>query len=200
MMTSHSGTEVSPQSRPRAREGLRIARFLMVLSSLAPLFILWAISGIKLFPHEYVAIGAGTLGVIPTLFLLYRFHTAKKEHDKQPLTIEATEDHRGYVLTYLFAILLPFYRDTIDTYFEFAAMLTALVIVVCLFLHLNYHYINLLFAFRGYRVVMVHPEPMGGRYARTTSFAIITRRNNLQPGEVISAYRLSNTVYVEEDQ
>ena len=171
----------------------------MVLSSIAPLFVLWAIRGIDLFPHLYVAIVAIACAIVPTAYLAFRYRTAQKEDDKYPLTIEGTEDHRGHVLTYLFAILLPFYRDTIDSYFDFAAILAALAIVVFLFWHLNYHYVNLLFAIKGYHVIMVYPEASRGSYGRTTRCAVITRRDSLLPGEQITAYRLSNAVYVAED-
>lgn len=185
--------------RRQTREGLIPERLAMVLSSLAPLFILWAIRGIDLFPHLWVAIGATLAGVVPTALLVYRCRTAKRENDKETLTVETAENQQGYVLTYLFAILLPFYRDTIDSPVEFAAMLTALSIIVFLFYHLNYHYINVLFALRGYRVIAVHPDAAAGKYGRTTSFAVITRRHNLLPKDRIIAYRLSNTVYLEED-
>ena len=188
--------------RRQTREGLIPERLAMVLSSLAPLFVLWAIRGIDLFPHLWVAVGAILAGVVaPTALLVYRCRTAKRENDQEALTVETAENQQGYVLTYLFAILLPFYRDTIDSYFEFAAMLTALSIIVFLFYHLNYHYINVLFTLRGYRVIAVHPDPdaVAGKYGRTTSFAVITRRHNLLPKDRIIAYRLSNTVYLEED-
>lgn len=199
MTTSQERIGARSRSRPtqRAGEGLRFARFMMVLSSLAPLFLLWAIRGIDLFPREYVAPACILMALGPTAFLLCRWRKAEKERDRQPLTIGIPEDHKGYVLTYLFAILLPFYRDAIDDYWELAAMIAALLIVVFLFWHLNFHYINLFFAVRGYKVIMVHPEATDGAYARRSSFAVITRRDNLMPGEQIVAYRLSNTVYVE---
>jgi len=37
----------------KSREGLRVARLLMVLSSISPLFILWAIRGNTLIPDRY---------------------------------------------------------------------------------------------------------------------------------------------------
>lgn len=201
MTTSQERIGARSRSRPtqRAGEGLRFVRFMMVLSSLAPLFVLWAIRGIDLFPREYVLIVCLGLASLPTALLFYRWHTAKKENDKEVLTVKTAENQQGHVLTYLFAILLPFYRDTIDSYVEFAAMLTALSIIVFLFYHLNYHYVNVLFAFLGYRVIAVHPDAAAGKYSRTTSFAVITRRHNLLPEDRIIAYRLSNTVYREED-
>ena len=53
---------------PNHQEGLKFARILMVLSSLSPLFILWAIRGNSLIPDFYF-VGVCTLMVIvPTFF------------------------------------------------------------------------------------------------------------------------------------
>jgi hypothetical protein len=50
------------------REGLRIARFLMVLCSFSPLFILWAIGGTKLIPDRYFITGCFVFAVLPNIF------------------------------------------------------------------------------------------------------------------------------------
>ena len=121
-------------------EGLKLARFIMVLSSMSPLFILWGIRGTNLIPALYFVTGCLVMAVLPTAFLLFRELLAKRQNDIRSLVIGRTEDHRGHVLVYLFAILLPFYRQNVDSWREFSALVAALVFIVFLFWHLNYHY------------------------------------------------------------
>jgi hypothetical protein len=94
-------------------------------------------------------------------------------------------------------MLLPFYPIDTGTWRDFAALLSALAFVVFLFWHLNLHYMNLLFALRGYRVFTILPpqddNPISGR----TSLVLITPRTSVLSGARIVAFRLSDTVYFE---
>ncbi len=179
-------------------EGLKTARLLMVLSSVSPLFILWAIRGGNSVIGDSYFIGLCTLMVVlPNLFLWLRIRIARKQADKRELKVDRADDHRDHILVYLFAMLLPFYSESMGTWRETTATLAALAFIVFLFYHLNLHYMNLLFAIRGFRVFTVYPpaddNPLTGR----TRQALITRRVHLPPGERIVAYRLSETVYLE---
>ena len=181
-------------------EGLKLARFIMVLSSMSPLFILWGIRGTNLIPSLYFITGCLAMAILPTAFLLFRELLAKRQNDIRSLVIGRTEDHRGHVLVYLFAILLPFYRQNVDGWREFSALVAALVFIVFLFWHLNYHYMNILFAVRGYRVLNVLSPDGDSEYANMTNFALITRRSMVQPNEQVVAYRISNMVYLEKNK
>ena len=118
-------------------EGLKLARFIMALSSMSPLFFLWSIRGTNLIPDKYFVTSCLLMATLPTGFLLYREFMARKLNDTRRLVVGMTEDHRGHVLVYLFAILLPFYRQNVDTWRDFFAILAALVFIVFLFWHLN---------------------------------------------------------------
>ena len=191
---------MNPSKEGPHAEGLKVARFTMVLSSMSPVFILWGIRGTNLIPDLYFITGCLAMAVLPTAFLLFRELLAKRQNDIRSLVIGKTEDRRGHVLVYLFAILLPFYRQNVDSWRDLLALVTALVFIVFLFWHLNYHYMNLLFAIRGYRVLNVQ-SPNGDRgNANMTNFALITRRSMVQPNEQVVAYRISNTVYLEKNQ
>ncbi len=181
-------------------EGLKAARLLMVLSSISPLFILWAIRGINLIPDRWF-IGFCTLMVIiPNAFLWLRIRTARKQADKRELTVGTADDHRDHILVYLFAMLLPFYSENISTWRDLGSTLAALAFIVFLFWHLNLHYMNLLFAFRGLRVFTVYSPADGNPLTGKSRQAVITRRVSLAPGDQIIAYRLSDTVYMEADE
>ncbi len=72
-----------------------------------------------------------------------------------------------------------------------AATIVALVFVIFLFWHLNLHYMNVVFALFGYRVLTVRAA------AEAQPIVVLARRSTLLPGSKLQAYRLSNTVYIE---
>ena len=179
------------------REGLKIARLLMVLSSISPLFILWAIRGNSLVPDEYFIGACALMVAAPNGFLWLRLRTAKNQKDKREITVGKADDHRDHILVYLFAMLLPFYSEDLGSWRYFGSSVAALAFVIFLFWHLNLHYMNLLFAWFGYRVFTVYPPNDDNPITGKTSLAIITKRACLASGERFVAYRLSDTVYME---
>ena len=186
-------------SRHGQHEGLRIARLLMVLSSISPLFILWAIRGTSLVHDKYFLGFCAAMVILPNLFLFWRIRTAKKLQEKRELVVGSAEDHREHLLVYLFAMLLPFYSVDVGSWRDLAATLAALTFIVFLFWHLHLHYMNLIFAVLGYRVFTVSSPADDNPLSGKASFVLITRRVALPPGERIIAYLLSATVYIEED-
>ena len=183
--------------KAKHREGLKLARLFMVLSSLSPLFILLAIRGNCFIPDNYFIATCALMVIVPNVFLVLRLCTARKNSDKRSLAVGGSDDNRGHVLTYLFATLLPFYREELATFRDMAAMVVALSFIVFLFWHLNLYYMNVLFAFFGYRVFTVFPPEDENPYTGKESIILITRRRSLSSGEHITAYRLSDIVYVE---
>lgn len=188
-----------PSAASRHNEGLRAARLLMVLSSISPLFILWAIRGNSLIPDRWFAGFGALMVIVPNAFLWLRIRRARQQSDKRELTVGAADDHRDDILVYLFAMLLPFYSEDIGTWRDLGATLAALAFIVFLFWHLNLHYMNLLFAVRGLRVFTVYPPADGNPITGQTRHAVVTRRVSLSPGDRIVAYRLSDTVYLEDE-
>ena len=181
-------------------EGLKAARLLMVLSSISPLFILWAIRGNSLIPDPYFIGFCALMVFVPNAFLWLRIRTAKKQEDKRDLMVGKADDHRDHILVYLFAMLLPFYSEDFGNWRYLGSALAALGFIVFLFWHLNLHYMNLLFATLGYRVFTVYPPADGNPLSGKASHALITRRVTLSSGEHLIAYRLSDTVYLEIDE
>lgn len=184
----------------RHYEGLKAARLLMVLSSISPLFILWAVRGNSLIPDLYLLAFCTVMVTVPNAFLKLRIRTARKLEEKREIAIGVAEDHREHLLVYLFAMLLPFYSIDLRTWRDLAAMLAALGFIIFLFWHLNLHYMNILFAARGYRVFTVYPMADGNPLSGKTTQVLITRRVTVSPGERLVAYRLSNTVYLEMNE
>lgn len=181
-------------------EGLKIARLLMVLSSISPLFILWAIRGNKLIADAYLLAFCAIMVVVPNLFLWLRIATAQRLKERRELVVGKAEDHRDHLLVYLFSMLLPFYAAELATWRDLAALVVALSFIVFLFWHLNLHYMNVLFAALGYRVFTIYPpsdsNPLSGRISQV----LITRRVGLSMGQKLIAYRLSDTVFFEVNE
>ena len=82
-------------------EGLKLARLLMVLSSVSPLFILWAIRGTALIPDVYFLTFCAAMVVGPNAFLWYRIRIARQRDDTRELAIAAVEDNREHLYWYL---------------------------------------------------------------------------------------------------
>lgn len=187
---------MEPQ-KAKHREGLKLARLFMVLSSLSPLFILWAIRGNCLIPDAYFIGTCALLALLPSALLWWRICVARSDNDKRELTAGTTEDHRSHVLVYLFAILLPFYREEIASYRDLAAMIVALLFIMFLFFRLNLHYMNIFFTLADYQIFTVSPPQDNNPHTGQETFVLITYRRSLLPGTRFQAFRLSDTVYLE---
>lgn len=181
----------------RQTEGLKMARLLMVMSSFAPLFILWAIRGTKLIPDHVLFPACFVLAFAPIGFLLIRVYVAKAEQDRQIVVTGASTDERGHLLGYLFAILLPLYQDRLDDVRSMIATIVALVLIIILFWRLNLHYMNLVFLAFDYRIYSVSPPEDSNPYSGQDRFILITHRTRLESGERLQGYRISNKIYLE---
>lgn len=180
-----------------AHEGLSSARLIMVLSSISPLFVLWAIRGNKLIPNKYFVAGCILMIVLPNAFLFLRLRTAEKHKDTRDIVVGRAEDHRDHLLVYLFALLLPFYATSLADWREFSATLVAVSFIVFLFWNLNLHYMNVLFAVLGYRIFTIYPPQDENPYTGNETIVLITRRTTISEAQKIIPYRLSNSVYWE---
>lgn len=178
-------------------EELKLFRLIMVLSSISPLFILWGIHGNSLISDKYFVTFCILMIVIPYVFLGIRIWIVWKQDDKRELVIGSIEDSRSHILVYLFAMLLPLYTAEIDTWREFTAIMVALVFIVFLFWHLNLYYMNILFAIFNYHIYTIYPSEDNNPLSGKTANILITKRKIILKGERITAYRVSNTVYIE---
>ncbi len=187
-------------NRHQRGEGLKLARLLMVLSSLSPLFILWGIRGIEFIPNGYFVLFCTIIVVIPNVILIYRLLVAISNRDEHTRHIGHTEDNRPYLLAYLFSMLLPFYRQDFETLREVLAVSAALSVIIFLFWHLNLHYLNIFVAIFDYRIFTVHPPMSDNPNSDTSSFILITRRRSLNEGQRLTALRITDTVYMERSR
>ncbi|MEJ7606044.1 MAG: hypothetical protein WKF37_07200 [Bryobacteraceae bacterium] len=84
----------------------------MIISSLALLFLLWAVRGIDPVPDRWLVPACMALIAIPNVVLAARVWVARRRQDKQTLAIAVVDDHRDHLLVYLFAMLIPLLMRT----------------------------------------------------------------------------------------
>ena len=184
---------ISPHRR---REGLGLWRFFMVLCGFAPLVILVAVRGVEVVPDRWLWVACGMLIVVPASLLLLRLYLIRRDQSPRTLVVRQVEDNRSHVLVYLFATLLPFYRQDLSGMRDLAAILIAVVFIIFLFWYLNLHYVNVFLAVFGFRVYTIRPsEDDANPYASHVPLIIVTRRRFLSPGETIRGHRISDTLY-----
>jgi len=176
------------------REGLPFVRLAMVVSSLAPLFVLWAVRGINPIPDKWLITACAFLIAIPNAILLARLWTARRRSDKKSISVVMADDHRDHLIVYLFAMLIPLFESNVGNPRDSAATAVALLLVIFLFWHLNLHYMNIVFALFGYRVFTVRDDE------DTHLLVLLSQRSSLPRGTKLHAYRLSNTVFIEVRQ
>lgn len=184
-------------SAKSTNEGFVTLRFIMILSSISPLFALLAIRGIPNFSDGYFEIICSLLVIGPNCALWVRIRSAKINEGKSIRLIGKTDNDSYHIIIYLFAMLLPFYRQDLDAVRELVATIAALAFIIILFWRFNLHYINLYFLICGYRVFTVHPVKEAGPHSENVSWTLITRRSSLPAGDSLLVYRITNTVYLE---
>ena len=185
-------------SAKSSNEGFVVLRIIMILSTISPLFALLAIRGISNSSDWYFEVACMLLAIVPTCFLWLRIRSAKTNEGKSKRLIGKTDNDSYHIIIYLFAMLLPFYRQDLDAVRELVATIAALVLIVVLFWRFNLHYINLYFLIQGYRVFTVHPVEEAGPHSENVSWTLITRRSSLPIGDTLLVYRITNTMYLEE--
>ena len=181
----------------KRREGFQFGRLMMVLSGFSPLFVLLAFKGATAVPDIYLVTFCMVMVLVPAGYLLLRIHTSKRNQDKRELMVGNVEGYGHHILTYILAMLLPFYRQDMATSRDVLAIFFALALVVVIFWHLNLHYINLIFILLGYRTFLVHSPSDANPYSGGEDYILVTRRTRIDSGQHIIAYRVSDTVFIE---
>jgi hypothetical protein len=178
--------------------GLPIARLLMVVSSLAPLFLLWAIRGAPPISDCYWVVGCLALAIVPNLALLWRWRSARRSNDHRIIIVASARDQSDHLVVYLFAMLLPLYSVSLGNGRELFAVAAAFAFIVFLFWHMNLHYMNIAFAAFGYRV---YTTQMRGRGEVAGNAIILLSKRTSPPAAntSIDGLRISDTVFVEKE-
>jgi hypothetical protein len=107
----------------KTNEGLPLVKFMMLLSSMAPLFLLVGIRGMdNVIDDKHLWFAVLLLLIIPFIIIKLRVYFAVKSNDVFVLDVSETKNNKEYLFTYLFTVLLPLYSVTISDNREFGAM------------------------------------------------------------------------------
>ena len=182
-----------------ANGGLRIARFLMVVGSLSPLFILWAIRGARVVPDIWWIALCLSCAVAPNLALLYRWRRAVTNNDHRVIIAQSAKDQSDHLLVYLFAMLIPLFGVDLGSLRDVLSVFAAFVFIVFIFWHMNLHYMNILFALAGYQVFTVQARTSTQNEASASrTLVILSKRHAIPPETQIDGFRLSDSVLIEK--
>jgi hypothetical protein len=185
----------------RDKSGLRAARLLMVIGSLSPLFILWAIRGTAhVVPDEWWVSLCVACAIIPNLVLYLRWRIAHSRNDHRVIIVRSSKDQSEQLLVYLFAMLIPLFGVDLGGTRDIVAVGTAFAFIVFIFWHMNLHYVNIVFALFGYRVFTVEAATSAARGVEspTRTVVVLSKRSTIAPSTEIDTIRLSDTVLVEK--
>ena len=187
--------------KAKIQEGLGGVRFILVWSSLSPVFLLWAIRGADKIPDKIWVPACIVLFLLPTLLLWGFFELAKRRQNDKAITVRSARDQREHLLIYLFAMLIPLFDASLGGYRDVIAVFFALLFVLFLFWHMRLHYMNLFFAVCGYRIFTVEAisgtEPERRDNRRLVTYAVLSKRHDLPTGP-LKGWRLGGNVLVDQ--
>lgn len=191
------------KQKSKLQEGLGGIRFLLVWSSLSPVFLLWAIRGVeKISDWVWVPVCIAIFA-LPTILIWSFFQRARSQENYKTITVHSAKDQREHLLTYLFAMMIPLFDANLGGYRDLAAIFIALIFVIFLFWHMRLHYMNLIFAVCGYRIFTVEAisgtEVRGSDSSRLVTYAVLSRRHNLTSGKSLTGWRLGGNVIVDQE-
>ncbi len=181
----------------KVRKKIDAFLLLITLSDISPLFILWAIRGNSLIPDRYFICLCAVFGTLPHVLLWLYICMVRKHKVTYIITAGSVYDYYDNAMVYIFVMLLPLYSGYVVTLRDMVAMLTAVSMVVFIFWYIKIQPMNILFSMLGYRMLTVAPPDGENGPKGSTQYILTAKRNGLASGERITAYSLSNTVYIE---
>ena len=189
-------------SNKKADEGLELTRFILVWSSLSPVFVLWAIRGVDAIEDRYWIPICIVLFLLPTLILWSILRQARKAENTKTIHISSAKDQREHLLTYLFAMLIPLFDANTDGMRDLTAVSLAFIFIMFLFWHMRLHYMNLFFAMCGYRIFTVEAKigttEKDRKRDRFVTYAVISRRHFIPDDDALTGYRLGGRVLFDK--
>ncbi|QPN27634.1 hypothetical protein I5770_03050 [Brucella sp. BO2] len=189
-------------SNKNADEGLELTRFILVWSSLSPVFVLWAIRGVDAIQDKYWIPICVALFLLPTAILWWLLRQARKAENTKTIHIASAKDQREHLLTYLFAMLIPLFDANTDGIRDLTAVSLAFIFVMFLFWHMRLHYMNLLFAICGYRIFTVEAKigttEKDRKCDRFVTYAVISCRHFIPNNDALTGSRLGGRVLFDK--
>jgi hypothetical protein len=181
------------------REGFWWLRFVLVLGSLSPIFIVWALRQEDLVPFRLRLSLAIASVIIPNGLLWLRYRSAKATGlagSFQALKVLRLTDRREHLISYLFPIVLSLLTVDVKTWNQLASFLFVLLLTGVIFWHLQLTYVNVWLALVGFRAVQVEREQTAGGKP-LLPIILLTRHRRLKENDEIRAVRITNSLFVQ---
>ena len=183
-------------SHKQPREDLSLWRLCMVVAGFAPLFVLLTVRGIDSVPDKWLWVACAFLVLGPMLLMAARLFFVFRFTEPSSLYVDDVEESRSHLVVYLFATLLPFYRQSLVDIRDLVAVLLALALIVFIFWRLNLHYVNILLVVFGFNIYTIcrsaqDQHPFNNRLP----VVVVIRDRSLSPKTTILGYRLSDTLW-----
>jgi predicted small integral membrane protein len=172
----------------------------MVVASLSPLFILWAIRGAPGVPDKWWIPFCLLCVIVPNIVLFSRWRIAQSKNDHRVILVRSATDRSEHLLVYLFAMLIPLFGVELGGLRSVIAIFVAVIFVVFVFWHMNLHYMNILFAAFGYHVFTIEAATSSSSdiNAPTHNLILLSKRDTIKPSVQLDTVRLSDTVLVDK--
>ena len=166
----------------------------MILASLSPVFIVWAIVGMdKIEDSVFVPICI-LLAAVPHYFIIRRIKIALKTASEKEITIEDAKDSREQLLTYFMPLVLPIMAVSFSSWRGFYATLFLFAIMAFASWHLRVFYVNVFFAIFGYRIFRI-TQPESKLSHGIDERMLITKHIQLDKGAKLCVVNLGGNVY-----
>lgn len=175
--------------------GLKFLRFLLLISSISPVFALLAIKGsdfkIETYNTIYTYIMCGIV-VVSFLPLILRYYIAKDEKIRLSTNTNITPCIEEYS-TYILSIALPLCQNDLTSTSQLSFFIATIVFVIIVFYIFNLYYLNIFFYIFGYKLYKVTPQ-------NSHNYVIISKKEiqEIQSKDII-AVRLTNSLFWEKE-
>jgi len=166
----------------------------MILASLSPVFLVWAIIGMNRIPDLVFVPICLLLVSIPHYVIIRRIKVALKTRSEKQITILTAKDSREHLLTYFMPLALPVMAVSFSDWRGFSATLFVFSIMAFASWHLRVFYVNVFFALFGYRIFKV-TQPANKLSHGIDERILITKRVQLNEGDKVVAVNLGGNVY-----
>lgn len=174
-------------------------RLALVVWSLSPVFLVWAIRGSGMISQLWLWVAAMLATLGPALIYLGSVNLAKQSGtggNLEQLTVKRLTDRREHLLSYLFPLLLSVWSLDFKTHRELLAFFVVISFTGIAFWHLQLTYVNIWFAIAGYRSVQV--ERVSDQSHTLRPIILLTRNGRLCENTQINALRITNNLYLDQ--
>lgn len=180
----------------------------LVLSSFAPLFFLWAIQGVptstnsegeavQLFDSRIFVLTSLMLATLPTVFLVIRFRVVSNSTSKRRAKVLSISDESDHVLVYLLANLVPFYVVDFETWRAFAATLVAVCFVIYIFWALGLSYMNFILPLFGYHIYRVIQTRSNLSLNSSPRLLVVSKAESPADGDLLVLLPFTDRIFFE---